>query len=80
MLTCKFIKVIDHEKDAIAIADAARVEVDDWNGGKSVTLYQKEASKDPGVEYRIAQEDGAYDHCYIENAAGKTVQHVRWKT
>lgn len=79
MLTCKFIKIIDHEKQATVIADASRVEVDDWNGGKSVTLHQKGASREPGVEYRVADEDDGYDHCYIENAAGKTVQHVRWK-
>lgn len=78
MLTCKFVKVIDHKQEAMVVVSARRVDVDDWDHGKLVTLYDKPHSGESGTEYRIGQEDGAYDHCYIENAAGKTIQHIRW--
>lgn len=84
MFTLKFYRQInigtESKPELIPAHDAiscTHYSVEQRKNGWIVTTYDnKEAVNVNGVERVISKEDRYYQHCYVDNIAGKTIDHL----
>lgn len=83
MFTLKFLSA-DNSNNLTNISDATvcgeRYDVRETEEGCVVTIYKKSTSDDGGVEFIVGNNpEREYAACFIENIAGKTIDHFRSK-
>lgn len=69
MLTLKFYKSCDASTTTLVVSCQHYLSHQNFEDGPIMIVAND-------IEYRIG--DGFHDLCYVENAAGKTIDKIRW--
>lgn len=79
MFTLKFYSLnmtVDPARENITVVSAIMYDVTKYEEGNySIAVYQKTNTSEVATEFRVSNYEKDYANCYIENMAGKTIDH-----
>jgi hypothetical protein len=74
MFSLKFMKTLEDGRPIERCVECKTYEVIECEESLLITIYEGYTNMSDGVDYCLSTEDPkGYDHCFVENSNGKTV-------